>query len=684
MNVSKKVLVIIYIIFALLISIVIFASQSVLYSSFSNLEEQEAIGNVKKVKNIVDSQVVELDTNNLALASRNETRTFMQSPNPEYMDSYLSNALLSVRGCDLIFFVNSSGNVLHSRSIDPGPEDNCSVPPKILSNIREDILLCRAAGDNTLGMVLLDTDPVIVSSRPVLDSSGEKVLGTVIMGRYIDASFVESLQNISGAPLMMYRLDRVPASFQDTFFEDQHQPFMHMVMEDRVAAYYVLNDLSGDPVLILRTDLERYIYAEERKALRYLVFILLFAGLVLGAGCKFLLDKEVVSRLVTIDNFVEKVGKDSKLSDRLELEGDDELSSLTDGINNMLNRLERVQEEVKSQESERKLILNSLSELLIFIDPEFRVRWANRASLEFLHKELCDIVGHKHDEVCLLCEKDLEKSPAGRAFITGKVETGEIELHDGRIWSVRAIPVKDDSGKITGVLQTGLDITESKSSEQRLVQAKQEAEAANQAKSEFLANMSHELRTPLNSIIGFSDVLLEKVFGDLNETQFKYITNVSTSGKNLLGIINDILDLSKVEAGKMELRHSNFSIKEVFEEVETVLFPLASSGSIEMTFSLGPGFTDLEADRSLLAQILYNLGSNAIKFTPEGGKVSFYGKKVGDMAQISVSDTGIGIASKGREKLFQPFSQLDSSTSRKFGGTGLGLVLVKKIVNLHG
>ena len=283
----------------------------------------------------------------------------------------------------------------------------------------------------------------------------------------------------------------------------------------------------------------------------------------------------------------------------------------------------------------------------------------------------------------IMHEEDSSKSFVQKALESGNEELGEVLTPDGKVWMICANLIRDENGRITGILQTGLDITEHKRSEERLLQAKLEAEAANRTKSEFLANMSHELRTPLNSIIGFSDILLERVFGELNEKQLRYINNISTSGKHLLELINDILDLSKVEAGKMELHYSEFSIDSVFEEVRAVFSPLAQKKSLEITFNVESGFTTLEADRGRLIQILYNLVSNAIKFTPDGGKVSVSCKKSGNRAFISVMDTGIGISSEDQRKLFQPFTQIDASSSRQYCGTGLGLALVKKIVNLH-
>jgi PAS domain S-box-containing protein len=317
------------------------------------------------------------------------------------------------------------------------------------------------------------------------------------------------------------------------------------------------------------------------------------------------------------------------------------------------------------------------------MDSELRIIWLNKAALDHVGMKLDDVIGRHYHDVYILYKEKPGKSPVLKAFESGNEEFGEVVTHDGKTWTVSAIPLKDENGRITGILKTGIDITAHRHSEEKLIQAKLEADEANNSKSEFLANMSHELRTPLNSIIGFSDLLLEKVFGELNEKQLRYVSNISTSGKHLLALINDILDLSKVEAGKMELHYSEFSIDSVFEEVKSVFSPLVQVKSLELTINIESGFTTLEADRGRLIQILYNLISNAIKFTPNGGKVSIYCKKSGNKALISVTDTGIGISAEDQVKLFQPFTQLDASATKQYCGTGLGLALVKKIVNLH-
>ncbi|WP_370573056.1 PAS domain S-box protein [Methanomethylovorans sp.] len=228
------------------------------------------------------------------------------------------------------------------------------------------------------------------------------------------------------------------------------------------------------------------------------------------------------------------------------------------------------------------------------------------------------------------------------------------------------------------------NITERKQAEEMLLHAKLVAEDANKSKGEFLSTMSHELRTPLNSIIGFSDMLLSGTVGNLNEKQAKYINHISIGGKHLLDLINDILDLSKIEAGKMELHYESFLVSDAIEEVKVLISPLAIKKKIELDVKIGSELGSINADNIKFKQILYNLASNAIKFTPEKGYVGINVHLIDNMLEISVIDKGIGIATKDLYKLFQPFKQLNSYLTREHEGTGLGLVLVKRYVEMHG
>lgn len=222
--------------------------------------------------------------------------------------------------------------------------------------------------------------------------------------------------------------------------------------------------------------------------------------------------------------------------------------------------------------------------------------------------------------------------------------------------------------------------------EQRVIERTSELQHANRAKNEFLANMSHELRTPLNTVLGLSETLLEQRRGPLNEKQVHSLDLIASSGRHLLGLINDILEVSKVEAGKLELHISRLSVQEVCESSLNFVRQLAVKKMISVHFHVSESDTTIDADPQRLKQILINLLTNAVKFTPERGTVRLdvHVNRENEQIQFSVSDTGIGIAQKDLKKLFTPFTQLDSSLARQYAGTGLGLTLVQKLTDLHG
>jgi GAF domain-containing protein len=208
-------------------------------------------------------------------------------------------------------------------------------------------------------------------------------------------------------------------------------------------------------------------------------------------------------------------------------------------------------------------------------------------------------------------------------------------------------------------------------------------ELASQHKSEFLANMSHELRTPLNAIIGFSEVLTERMFGELNEKQEEYLKDIYASGQHLLSLINDILDLSKIEAGRMELELTDFDLPQAIENALMLVRDRAARRSIALHHAVDERLGQIRGDQRKIKQVLLNLLSNALKFTPEGGRVDVQARLVDGRAEISVTDTGVGIAPEDQEAVFEEFRQVGTA-DKKVEGTGLGLTLSRKLIELHG
>jgi len=219
---------------------------------------------------------------------------------------------------------------------------------------------------------------------------------------------------------------------------------------------------------------------------------------------------------------------------------------------------------------------------------------------------------------------------------------------------------------------------------QELEEKSRQLEVADRHKSEFLASMSHELRTPLNAVIGFSEVLLDRMFGELNPKQEEYLQDILTSGRHLLSLINDILDLAKIEAGRMELEVTDFHLPQAIDNAITLIRERAARRAIELEVEIDPRLGEIKGDERKVKQVLLNLLSNAIKFTPEGGRVSVHAALADDFAEISVIDTGVGIAPEDHETVFEEFRQVGSDYAKKHEGTGLGLTLSRRFVELHG
>jgi PAS domain S-box-containing protein len=245
--------------------------------------------------------------------------------------------------------------------------------------------------------------------------------------------------------------------------------------------------------------------------------------------------------------------------------------------------------------------------------------------------------------------------------------------------------IRDAQGNIlyeVGVVQ---DVTEQRQREMELMTAKRAAEIANRTKTQFLANMSHELRTPLNAVIGFSQIIKDQAFGEIPERYLNYADDINSSGKLLLALINDILDMSRIEAGQHKLTEEVISLEAAINDCVRMVAAKAADGGVRLAVENKGKLPALRADERALKQVLLNVLSNAVKFTPQGGAVTISAQSLPDRrVEVQIADTGIGIAEDALTELFQPFRQADASISRRFGGTGLGLAISKKLIELHG
>lgn len=275
----------------------------------------------------------------------------------------------------------------------------------------------------------------------------------------------------------------------------------------------------------------------------------------------------------------------------------------------------------------------------------------------------------------------IETIRAGTTGIAAGSLAQRIELRTGD----ELEDLADDFNRMTERLQESYATLEQKVEDRtrQLADARDQLALASKNKSDFLANMSHELRTPLNAVIGFSEVLLQRMFGEVNEKQEEYLRDIATSGKHLLSLVNDILDLSKVEAGKMELQPSLFSLQDTVESSATMVRDRATRHGIALTTEVEPDLAPVHADERKVKQVLFNLLSNAVKFTPDGGAIDVRAQRLNGEIHVSVRDTGVGIAPEDQAKIFEEFQQT-AAGARAEQSTGLGLTLAKRLIELHG
>jgi PAS domain S-box-containing protein len=276
-----------------------------------------------------------------------------------------------------------------------------------------------------------------------------------------------------------------------------------------------------------------------------------------------------------------------------------------------------------------------------------------------------------------------------KAITSGQVWHGEfhnLRKNGSSYWELAAIaPIRDESGRIGHFVAVKEDITLRKEAETNLLRAKEMAEEANRAKSSFLANMSHELRTPLNAVIGFADMLSGGIYGPMNERQQEALQDIHKGGAHLLDIINDVLDMSRIEAGRYEITEQDIDLGDVIQDAMKMTEPRAAKSAIQLSCSLPKDLPRIWGDQRAVRQVVINLLSNAVKFTPRHGRVDI--KADTDTRGglwVSISDTGPGISQEDLDRLFQPFQQGEQWLTRQHEGTGLGLTISKRLMEMHG
>jgi len=680
MKIRNKTLAILGITFVCLVLFLFITADQIIGNSFEELEQEEVTKNIARATAAIDMQ-----SENLAIIASDwgqwdDTYYFLLGQSDYYVANNLGVDAIANLRVDAMLFYDTDGHLYQVVGVNPDTYEEKDVSIGLLQTIAPNKKLFSKPLNLSYmsGIINTPEGPALIASNPITKSLDvDSVAGTIVVVRYLDSNLIREIEQDTQLTISL-----------ESFSPDlqANHSSIHYVNDTTVMGTEILNDIDGNPAQFLDIEMSRTIHQRGVYVLRYMFYAMIYIGMAYFIVLMISVEGSLLSRMSLLNKDLKTITVDGLLSSRVKIEGDDELTELAGNINDMLESLEKNDKRIQQVELENKIkfekvFLNTICGVLI-IDAYTHI-------IVETNPVAANLIGLKEEEIIgNICHKFVCPAEKGKCPITDfgsvvdKSERMILNKNGKTIPILKSVVPVRISGR-DYLIESFMDLTTIKKAEEELVQAKIIAESANRAKSTFLANMSHELRTPLNSIIGFSDIIIEGMTGEINDEQSKYLGYISASGHHLLSLINNILDLSKIEAGKFDLNLEPVFIESLFAEVKELILPLAIKKSIKVSFSTDSKITEICADRIRLKQILFNLLSNAIKFTPKDGKVDVFAELVSDRIRVSVKDTGIGISENNKKELFHPFAQLNSAKSSRYEGTGLGLSLVKKFVELH-
>ncbi|MBI6872581.1 CHASE4 domain-containing protein [Clostridium aciditolerans] len=695
MSLRKKTIYIISFTFLCLILLLYVISTNIIGRGFSHLENEYIQNNVYEAMSVLKDDVVALNISVSDWSNWDDTYEFIEDKNYQYIRSNLGDSIFTQLDINSIIFINYSGNIVFSKGYDLENKKPFDIPDDFKKIVLSDNFFNRLNSDhNVNGIIMTSQGPSLVAAKPILHSDGSGTSrGFVVMSKYLNYDEIKRISHTTGLSLDIKKIynNSLPKDFSYAYsnLKKGQEVFIKALDENKISGYSIIKDINNSPILLLKVTTPRPIYNQAVSSIKFFTFSLFVVAMILCLIIFIFLEKSVLSPLKSFSDIAKKISKSKDLSIRFPSSRQDELGYLMNISNAMLEALELFQRKLQKSEHKYRHLFESLVDGFVYCKVVYNEKnpvdyifmEVNSAFEEIIGIEKGNIIGKKAKDIKFKFENSIVswEELLSRTVING--EKIKFELNspiNNKCYLVSAYCPEENY-----CIALFKDITELKEVENQLILARDSAESANAAKSIFLANMSHEIRTPMNAVIGMTELLTKS---QLNDKQKEIVSSIEGAGRLLLNIINDILDYSKIDAGKMTLNHFEFNLDSVIKSVADIMAVKAYEKKLSLITHVSPEIPTIIGDGDKLCQILLNLVGNAIKFTNSGEVIikAFLNKITESYAVVDfeVCDTGIGIEPDKIEKLFKPFIQADGSTTRKFGGTGLGLSISKGIIDL--
>ncbi|HNX90319.1 MAG TPA: ATP-binding protein [Candidatus Omnitrophota bacterium] len=630
--------------------IVCASAYGIVLKGFLRVEQMLMERNIVRVQQLIHNQEQRIAINVTDWAKWDDAYNFVKDRNERFIQFNLTDEAILDLKLNMAIYFDREGNIVYSKYIDNHSGKTSPLPKEVKEIInRSGNILIRHNDMETVvsGVIMVSGTPMVIASSAVLTSKKQgPIEGYLIFGQKMDEAWVKDFSRIIALPMEFYDVgnDKVPEEVRKAENElvDKGKEYYGVLKNhNESAAYGLKRDIFGDAAFLFAVYMQRDVYSEGVGALGYFLFVLITVGCIFGIFFYVPLIIEVMLRKRSEARF----------------------KHVSENIGECIFEMDLTGKYIYVGPTIKKLLGYDKEEV---VGKKYFYDFSPESEKEEVKKNAIDIFA-KREAIKQMVVIDVKKD--GRKI---KIE-------------ISAAPVYDGRGRCVGYRGAGRDVTERERIKEELRASKEMADIASVAKSRFLANMSHEIRTPMNAVIGFAQLLSTT---KLDDDQKKYVDMINSSGKVLLNVISDILDVSKIDAGRIVLEEMGFDLKKVINEVIRMFEPKIDANVLSLNYTIADNVPlRLVGDPIRLQQILINMTGNAVKFTKKGSisiSCTLKERLPGGMLYLlfSVKDTGIGIAPEKIRNIFEPFVQADSSTTRVYGGTGLGLSICKKLVTL--